>query len=88
MSLIMVYIADRHNRNPEAKSGNPYWFDELSLAVCIHYIFIMLLILIVTPQNIVSQGMHQPIGPCNVRSKMPLILGKVPLYYFIYIYEY
>lgn len=40
--LTIFYIADRRNSNPEAHKGNPYWFDELSLTVCVHFIFIII----------------------------------------------
>ncbi len=42
-----------------------YWFDELSCAICIHYLFYMVLVLVADPQNIVAEGLWQPIGPCN-----------------------
>jgi len=62
---IIVFIADRRNSNPESRAGNAYWFDELSLAVVVHYMFYMMLVLVADPKNIVSEGLHQPIGPCN-----------------------
>jgi len=62
---IIVFIADRRNSNPESRTGNAYWFDELSLAVVVHYMFYMMLVLVADPKNIVSEGLHQPIGPCN-----------------------
>lgn len=81
---VIVYIADRSNRRPEARAGNPYFFDELSLAVCIHYMFYMMLVLVADPQNIVSEGLHQPIGPCNVTQKVQTPTGAVSCYNFFY----
>uniref|UniRef100_A0AC35F6I6 Uncharacterized protein n=1 Tax=Panagrolaimus sp. PS1159 TaxID=55785 RepID=A0AC35F6I6_9BILA len=74
---LIVYIADRSNRRPESRAGNPYFFDELSLAVCIHYMFYMMLVLVADPANIVSVGLHQPIGPCNVTQKVQTPTGAV-----------
>uniref|UniRef100_A0A914H1F8 DUF7802 domain-containing protein n=1 Tax=Globodera rostochiensis TaxID=31243 RepID=A0A914H1F8_GLORO len=60
--VIAVYIVDRRNPTLDAHSGNAYWFDELSLAACVHFIFIIILSLVVSPSNIVSVGLHQPLG--------------------------
>lgn len=74
---VIVYVADRRNKNPEAHAGNPYWFDEISLAVCLHYLFYMVLVLIAQPQDIVAEGLHQAIGPCNVTQKVQTPSGYV-----------
>jgi hypothetical protein len=63
---ILVYAADRRNSNPDSRVKNHYFFDELSLAVCAFYLFLMTVVLLAKPENIVSEGLHQPIGPCNV----------------------
>lgn len=87
--VLNAYVADRHNPNPESKMGNPYWFDELSLAVSIHFIFIIFVIIVSNPGNIVSQGMHQPIGPCNATTRFEPIVGKVfkSFYDFIFLFK-
>lgn len=77
---LIVYIADRRNRNSEAHSGNPYWFDELSLTICIHYMFYMILVLIGDPKNIVSEGLHQPIGDCNATQNVQTLTGTVSVF--------
>lgn len=78
LHFIIVYIADRNNKNAESRAGNDYWFDELSLATCIHFIFLMMLILGAQSLNpIVSEGIHQPIGSCKAYSRIELPLGKI-----------
>uniref|UniRef100_A0A1I7W8L3 Glycerophosphocholine acyltransferase 1 n=1 Tax=Heterorhabditis bacteriophora TaxID=37862 RepID=A0A1I7W8L3_HETBA len=61
-------------------AGNKYWFDELSCAVAIEYIFYMILVVIADPVNIISEGLHQPIGPCDkyqsVRTPTGMVLHK------------
>lgn len=64
---IVVFICDRRNKEPEAFSSNPYWFDELSLVVCIHFAF-LLIIVFYNPVFIVSKGFHKPIGPCEEKT--------------------
>nr|CAD2164606.1 unnamed protein product [Meloidogyne enterolobii] len=68
----------------EKHSFNPYWFDELSFVVCIHFIFLMLLVVFYNPIYVVSRGFHQPIGPCQeksplVREELGLEMGKLGL---------
>ncbi|KAK6026328.1 hypothetical protein OSTOST_07728 [Ostertagia ostertagi] len=46
-------------------SASRFWFDELSCAICLEYIFLMVLVAVCDPSNIVSEGIHQPIGPCK-----------------------
>lgn len=74
---LIVWVGDRHNKNPEARAGNTYWFDELALAVATHYLFYMVLVLVADPVNIVAEGLHQPIGPCNVTQKVQTPTGLV-----------
>uniref|UniRef100_A0A7E5A239 Transmembrane protein n=2 Tax=Panagrellus redivivus TaxID=6233 RepID=A0A7E5A239_PANRE len=74
---LIVYIGDRSNKNKEARAGNPYFFDELSLAICLHYLFYMVLVLIADPVNIVAEGLHQPIGPCYEMQKVQTPTGLV-----------
>lgn len=74
---VLVFIADRRNSNPESRTGNSYWFDELSLALCIHYLFYMLLAIVADPKNAVSEGLHLPIGPCNDYEQVHTPLGGV-----------
>uniref|UniRef100_A0A9J2PDY5 Intimal thickness related receptor IRP domain-containing protein n=1 Tax=Ascaris lumbricoides TaxID=6252 RepID=A0A9J2PDY5_ASCLU len=65
---VIAIIADRHNNDREARPQGErrFWFDELACAVCIYYIFYMTLIMIVRPENVVAEGLHQPIGLCNI----------------------
>uniref|UniRef100_A0A914C0X7 DUF7802 domain-containing protein n=1 Tax=Acrobeloides nanus TaxID=290746 RepID=A0A914C0X7_9BILA len=74
---VIVWIADRHNKRPEARAGNTYWFDELALAVATHYLFYMVLVLVADPVNIVAEGLHQPIGPCNITQKVQTPTGLI-----------
>uniref|UniRef100_A0A915NT85 DUF7802 domain-containing protein n=1 Tax=Meloidogyne floridensis TaxID=298350 RepID=A0A915NT85_9BILA len=61
----------------EKHSFNPYWFDELSFVLCIHFIFLMLLVVFYNPIYVVSRGFHQPIGPCQ--EKAPLVREELGL---------
>uniref|UniRef100_A0A1I8BM86 Transmembrane protein n=1 Tax=Meloidogyne hapla TaxID=6305 RepID=A0A1I8BM86_MELHA len=70
---IRTYFADRSNKNPKTRSFNPYWFDELSFAVCIHFIMLMLLVVFYNPIYVVSRGFHQPIGPCEEKTSLDLL---------------
>lgn len=39
--------------------------------------FYMMLVLVADPKNIVSEGLHQPIGPCNQTQKVQTPTGLV-----------
>lgn len=75
--MLIVWIADRRNPHPESRGQSKYWMDELSLAVCFHYLFYMVLVCISDPKNIIAEGLHQPIGPCNVTQKVQTPTGLV-----------
>jgi hypothetical protein len=75
--MLIVWIGDRRNTNPESRNQNRYWFDELSLAVCFHYMFYMILVCVADPANIVADGLHQPIGPCNTTQKVQTPTGLI-----------
>uniref|UniRef100_A0A8R1DGP2 DUF7802 domain-containing protein n=1 Tax=Caenorhabditis japonica TaxID=281687 RepID=A0A8R1DGP2_CAEJA len=74
---LVVIFADRQNKKSEARAGNKYWFDELAAAIAIEYLFFMIAVLISDPANIVSDGLHQPIGPCNETQKVQTPTGLV-----------
>jgi len=75
--MLLVWIADRRNTHPESRNQNRYWFDELSLAVCFHYMFYMILVCLADPANIVADGLHQAIGPCNITQKVQTPTGLI-----------
>ncbi|KHJ88891.1 hypothetical protein OESDEN_11304, partial [Oesophagostomum dentatum] len=50
---LLVFVADRNNNRTR------YWFDELSCAVALEYIFLMVLVIIADPANIVSEVLHR-----------------------------
>ncbi len=54
-----------------------YWFDELSLAVAVHYMFYMILVVVEQPEHIIAEGLHQPIGSCTVKQKVMTPTGMV-----------
>ncbi|XGW23163.1 hypothetical protein V3C99_005423 [Haemonchus contortus] len=76
----IVFVADRNNFGADARTGPRFWFDELSCAICLEYIFLMVLVVISDPLNIVSEGIHQAIGPCKqmeeVNSPAGLVLQR------------
>uniref|UniRef100_A0A914W1X5 Acyltransferase 3 domain-containing protein n=1 Tax=Plectus sambesii TaxID=2011161 RepID=A0A914W1X5_9BILA len=77
---VIVYVADRQNKDPLARplrGVRRYWFDELALAVCVHYLFYMVLVLVADPLNIVAEGLHQPIGPCHLKQSVLTPSGLV-----------
>ncbi|WKX89925.1 hypothetical protein Q1695_009064 [Nippostrongylus brasiliensis] len=74
---ILVFSADRNNRDVEARSCSRFWFDELSCAVALEYIFLMVVIATSDPLNIVSEGLHQPIGPCSQMEDVSTPAGLV-----------
>ncbi|VDK56703.1 unnamed protein product [Anisakis simplex] len=77
---IIVYVADRHNKNADARptrGEKRYWFDELACAIFIHYLFYMLLVIATRPENVVSEGLHQPIGQCNITETLNKPFGMV-----------
>lgn len=77
---VIVFIADRNNgdRDARPRAGEiRYWFDELACAICIHYLFYVVLTLSADPQNIVAEGLHQPIGPCNATETVHTLFGRV-----------
>ncbi|ETN70128.1 hypothetical protein NECAME_14966 [Necator americanus] len=57
--------------------GSRYWFDELSCAITLQYIFLMVLVIIADPANIVSEGLHQAIGPCKEMESVHTPAGSV-----------
>ncbi|KAL3098012.1 hypothetical protein niasHT_027557 [Heterodera trifolii] len=62
---IVIYAVDRRNPTLDSRTGNSFWFDELSLVVCVHFLFLIFLSLVVNPSNIVSEGLHQPFSTCK-----------------------
>ncbi|VDM45996.1 unnamed protein product [Toxocara canis] len=76
---VVVIVADRHNVNGEARPRGEQrlWFDELACGVCIHYLFYMTLTMVVRPENVVAEGLHQPIGMCNVTEMIDTPWGMV-----------
>ncbi|UMM39322.1 hypothetical protein L5515_016426 [Caenorhabditis briggsae] len=74
---LIVIFADRQNKNSSARTGNKYWFDELAAAIAIEYLFFMIAVVISDPVNIVSDGLHQPIGSCNETQKVQTPTGLV-----------
>ncbi|VDL77352.1 unnamed protein product [Nippostrongylus brasiliensis] len=74
---VLVFSADRNNRDVEARSCFRFWFDELSCAVALEYIFLMVVIATSDPLNIVSEGLHQPIGPCSQMEDVSTPAGLV-----------
>lgn len=77
MYALIVYAADRNNPDAEARNGSRFWFDELSCAIALEYIFLMVLVVVVDPLNIVSEGIHQPIGPCKQMEEVNTPAGLV-----------
>ncbi|VDK49918.1 unnamed protein product, partial [Cylicostephanus goldi] len=77
---LLVFVADRNNVDLEARNGMRYWFDELSCAITLEYIFLMVLVATADPLSVVSEGLHQPIGPCktmeSVRAPAGLTLQR------------
>ncbi|TKR80689.1 hypothetical protein L596_014721 [Steinernema carpocapsae] len=74
---IIVFAADRRNRCYEAWNRVTFWFDEICCAICIHFLFFMLLVIVADPENTVSLGMHQPVGPCNATQPVQTLLGPL-----------
>lgn len=76
---LLFFINDRHNGRKEARSqvDMQYWFDDLFCAVSINYLFFMLLPFVTDPGTIVSEGLHQPIGPCNITEQYNTVVGTI-----------
>ncbi|KAK6726377.1 hypothetical protein RB195_004596 [Necator americanus] len=74
---LLVFVADRNNVDSDARRGSRYWFDELSCAITLQYIFLMVLVIIADPANIVSEGLHQAIGPCKEMESVHTPAGSV-----------
>uniref|UniRef100_A0A158R5N1 Transmembrane protein n=1 Tax=Syphacia muris TaxID=451379 RepID=A0A158R5N1_9BILA len=75
---LLFFSNDRHNSKREHFLVEAqYWFDELSCAICIHFLLFMILPLIVDPGDIVAEGLHQPIGLCNVTESYSTAFGTV-----------
>ncbi|GMR33179.1 hypothetical protein PMAYCL1PPCAC_03374, partial [Pristionchus mayeri] len=75
---VIVWSADRQSGNPgPAREGNRWWFDELACAIALEYLFFMTLVVIGQPSQIVAEGLHQPVGPCNYTQKVQTPTGLV-----------
>ncbi|KAF8386686.1 hypothetical protein PRIPAC_75828 [Pristionchus pacificus] len=75
---VIVWSADRQSGKPgPARAGNRWWFDELSCAVALEYLFFMILVVIGQPSQIVAEGLHQAVGPCNYTQKVQTPTGLV-----------
>lgn len=74
---LVVICADRNNTDVEARRGSRYWFDELSCAVALQYIFLMVVVVVADPLSIVSESLHQPIGPCGEMEQVHTPAGLV-----------
>lgn len=77
MYALLVYCVDRRNQSVEARWAPRFWFDELSCAVVLEYLFLMVLVVVADPLNIVSEGLHQPIGPCKKMEEVSTPAGLV-----------
>ncbi|KAJ1350453.1 hypothetical protein KIN20_006246 [Parelaphostrongylus tenuis] len=62
---MVVFSQDRKNLKIEARMGSRFWFDELACAIVLEYLFLGVLVIVAEPLNVVSEGLHQPIGPCG-----------------------
>ncbi|PIO76613.1 hypothetical protein TELCIR_01299 [Teladorsagia circumcincta] len=63
----IVFAADRKNTDVEARKGSRFWFDELSCAICLEYIFLMVLVAVCDPSNIVSEVLQREKYLCATR---------------------
>lgn len=74
----LVWVADRHNENYEARPDpeeRRYWFDELAVAVFIHYLFFICLSIVGQPETIVATGLFEPVGPCDQYTEIHTMSG-------------
>ncbi|KAK0404069.1 hypothetical protein QR680_017269 [Steinernema hermaphroditum] len=85
---VIVFAADRRNRTLAAWHHVSMWFDEVCCAICIHYLFFMILVVVGDPVNTVSLGLHQPIGPCNATQSVQTLLGPLQKKKYLCIDDY
>ena len=52
-------------------------FDELSLAVLMHYLFYIALMFMAAPESYCSTGPHEPVGDCDSISYINTVSGTV-----------
>uniref|UniRef100_A0A1I8ARY9 AcidPPc domain-containing protein n=1 Tax=Steinernema glaseri TaxID=37863 RepID=A0A1I8ARY9_9BILA len=85
---VLVFAADRRNRCYAAWEHVSFWFDEICCAICIHFLFFMVLVVTADPENTVSVGLHQPIGPCNATESVHTLLGPLSKKTYICMQEF
>lgn len=77
---LIAWIADRHKRSDghEAKSGgNLSWLQhETGQAVVLYYAFFVCLVIGADPEQVISTGLHQSTGSCNVTMTIMSVLGQ------------
>ena len=52
-------------------------FDEIALAVLIHYLFYIVLVIVGDPASYRSTGQHEPVGDCDSVSYINTVSGTV-----------
>ncbi|KAK3091698.1 hypothetical protein FSP39_021965 [Pinctada imbricata] len=53
------------------------FLNELVLGVLLHYSFYVYLVFTTKPENIVSYGLHEPVGPCHEKVPITTAFGHV-----------
>ncbi|XP_041363590.1 uncharacterized protein LOC121379161 [Gigantopelta aegis] len=63
--LLIVWSADRVRFQEGRPAGSRYKFNEVTLAVFLHYLLYIYLVIKAEPNKIRSLGFHQPVGSCT-----------------------
>lgn len=64
--IAIVWYADRmpkEKSHSQIESDQTWWLNETGIAVLLHYIVFMVLVVVAKPSDVISNGLHEPIGP-------------------------
>ncbi|XP_071503698.1 uncharacterized protein [Diadema antillarum] len=78
--VLMVWIGDRNpgeGARPFGKHGSAPLFDNIGIAVTVHYLLYIVLVFFTTPASYQSIGLHEETGNCQDTTSMYTALGKI-----------
>eukprot|EP00061_Rhincodon_typus_P011768 g37033.t1 len=76
--IFIVWTADRNRPRDEPSriDGVSWLHHEAGQGILLNSLFFLLLVTMAKPEQQVSVGLHQTLGPCNVSEALTSVLGQ------------